>query len=630
MDGEDAPTPAGIAEEFPALEVLELLGRGGMGAVYKARQRALDRVVALKILRPGLDTDPGFGERFTREARALARLNHPGIVTLYEFGCTATGRFFILMEFVDGLNLRQLLAAGRLAPREALAIVPPLCDALQYAHDHGLVHRDIKPENILVDRLGRVKIADFGIARPVVLSATAGATTWTGPMLGTPAYMAPEQGAKPGQADHRVDLYAMGVVFYQMLTGELPERGQIVPPSQKVLLDVRIDAIVLRALEAEPQRRYGAANELKTDVETVAAMPQPESGLRAPERCASMAGGLLPACAVIAALTLLCGFLQFDAEHLSLQVASHFDLSGAPDGWAARSTHLLVMLVFGVAVPGCVVLTAYATRFLPSHLVSIPHAAHWLAPEHRAATQAWLVRASMWLAAILVAFFAALELAISLANRMQPVRLPLMFLAVPTLGLVAGVGLWIWRLRRRFGDVTAEPARATINGGPSRLARWCRPLTPWLVVFLFSASMMLPLHTAYLIMRSERVPPKASSGPVLDEELRGVVAGGEAWIALCDRGEGEASWRAAAKGFRAAITAEGWAQALAGVRVPLGEVKTRRLKSAQRETKVPGLPLGRHAILLFATDFSSGAGWTETLVLTRESDGWRAAGYWIK
>lgn len=276
------PSPAELAAEFPQLEIIQLLGRGGMGAVYKARQRDLDRLVALKILRPGLDADPGFAERFTREARALAQLNHPGIVTLYEFGKTPAGRYFILMEFVDGVNLRQLLEAGRLSPREALAIVPPLCDALQYAHDRGLVHRDIKPENLLIDRLGRIKIADFGIAKITTETTTGSASPasgighWSlnighsaeGGGGGTPAYMAPEQRTRPAAVDHRADLYALGVVLYQMLTGELPAAGQLQPPSTRVHLDVRLDEIVLRALEKDPARRYAAATEFKTQVET--------------------------------------------------------------------------------------------------------------------------------------------------------------------------------------------------------------------------------------------------------------------------------------------------------------------------------------------------------------------------
>src|ERR1039458_4484976 len=165
-----APAVAELAPMFPQLEILSLIGQGGMGAVYQARQKELDRIVALKILPPGIGQDAAFAERFTREAKALAKLNHPGIVTLYEFG-RADGLFYFLMEYVDGVSLRQLLNAGRVSPREALAIVPQICDALQYAHDQGIVHRDIKPENILLDRRGRVKVADFGLAKLVGPSA---------------------------------------------------------------------------------------------------------------------------------------------------------------------------------------------------------------------------------------------------------------------------------------------------------------------------------------------------------------------------------------------------------------------------------------------------------------------------
>src|ERR1035437_4123381 len=128
------PSVAELAAKFPLLEIFELIGKGGMGAVYRVRQKELDRVVALKILPPGIGDDPAFAGRFAREAKALAKLNHPGIVTLYEFGRT-DGLFYFLMEFVDGVSLRQLLNVGRVSPREALAIVPQICDALQYAHD---------------------------------------------------------------------------------------------------------------------------------------------------------------------------------------------------------------------------------------------------------------------------------------------------------------------------------------------------------------------------------------------------------------------------------------------------------------------------------------------------------------
>ena len=160
------PTHAELAAAFPQLEILELIGQGGMGFVFKARQPKLDRLVALKILPQSLAADPAFAERFTREGRVLARLNHPNIVTVHDFG-QADGFFYLLMEFVDGVNLRQAMKAGRFTPAQALAIVPKICEALQFAHNEGILHRDIKPENILLDAKGRVKIADFGIAKLV-------------------------------------------------------------------------------------------------------------------------------------------------------------------------------------------------------------------------------------------------------------------------------------------------------------------------------------------------------------------------------------------------------------------------------------------------------------------------------
>ena len=266
------PTPAELAPHFPDLEILELVGRGGMGVVYKARQKRLDRLVALKILSPKIGQDPAFAERFAREARAMAMLSHPHIVAVYDFGQT-DGLYYFLMEFVDGVNLRRLLDTGKLAPEEALAIVPQICDALQYAHDHGVVHRDIKPENILLDKEGRVKIADFGLAKLVGREAKDLTLTGAGQVMGTPHYMAPEQIEHPQEVDHRADIYSLGVVFYQMLTGELPI-GRFAPPSKKVQIDVRLDEVVLRALEKEPERRYQQASEIKTQVETIVTTPR--------------------------------------------------------------------------------------------------------------------------------------------------------------------------------------------------------------------------------------------------------------------------------------------------------------------------------------------------------------------
>jgi tRNA A-37 threonylcarbamoyl transferase component Bud32 len=272
------PTPAEIAGHFAQLEILECLGRGGMGMVYKARQPKLNRLVALKLLAPEKGDDPRFAERFEREAQALARLNHPNIVTVYDFGM-AGGRCYLLMEFVDGTSLRQLLQAGSLAPEQALAIVPRICDALQFAHDKGVVHRDIKPENVLLDKEGWVKIADFGIAKIIAPEGSERALTQDQQVMGTPHYMAPEQVEKPGRVDHRADIYSLGVVFYEMLTGELP-LGRFAPPSSRVRgiqVDVRLNKVVLHALEKEPDRRYQHASEVKTDVETIASSARTKS-----------------------------------------------------------------------------------------------------------------------------------------------------------------------------------------------------------------------------------------------------------------------------------------------------------------------------------------------------------------
>lgn len=268
------PTLEELAVAFPQLEILGLIGQGGMGFVFKTRQPKLERFVALKILPQSLAADPAFAERFTREGRALARLNHPNIVTIHDFG-EANGFFYLLMEYVDGVNLRQAMKVGKFTPDQALAIVPKICDALQFAHNEGILHRDIKPENILLDARGRVKIADFGIAK--ITGAESGRLydgsqqssdipNATG-IIGTPQYMAPEQIEHPKQADQRADVYSLGVVFYEMLTGELP-LGRFAPPSEKSTADPRLDEVVMRALEKEPERRTQSAGEMKTQVET--------------------------------------------------------------------------------------------------------------------------------------------------------------------------------------------------------------------------------------------------------------------------------------------------------------------------------------------------------------------------
>jgi serine/threonine protein kinase len=264
--------PETLAPHFPHLEILVCLGRGGMGVVYKARQKSLHRLVALKLLAPERVNDPSFAARFAKEAQALAALNHPHIVSVHDFG-QAGGFYYLIMEFVDGVNLRQLLQSKRLSPKEALSIVPPVCDALQCAHDHGIVHRDIKPENLLIDKTGVVKIADFGIAKIVGVSSDEKAATATSMSaeastvpLGTPEYTAPEQ--LNGKADHRADIYSLGVVLYEMLTGERPN-GKFLPFSRKINVDIRMDEVVLRALEEKPELRFATARDFRTQVEAL-------------------------------------------------------------------------------------------------------------------------------------------------------------------------------------------------------------------------------------------------------------------------------------------------------------------------------------------------------------------------
>ena len=271
--GEDETPPLGEGARLGKFEVVEYLGRGGMGFVYKARQAGLDRFVALKVLAPRLAASPEFAERFNREAKALASLSHPNIVQVHDYG-EENGLYFLVMEYVDGTSLRRVLSTQKLEAETALRYVPQICDALEYAHSQGVIHRDIKPENILLDRRGQLKIADFGLAKMASASpGTAGPgfaepgrhATVSGRVLGTPHYMAPEQVEDMSSVDHRADIYSLGVVFYEMLTGELP-LGRFPAPSQRVAVDVRFDEVVLKALEKEPEKRYQRASHLKTDV----------------------------------------------------------------------------------------------------------------------------------------------------------------------------------------------------------------------------------------------------------------------------------------------------------------------------------------------------------------------------
>jgi serine/threonine protein kinase len=267
------PTAEELAPFFPQFEIDSCLGRGGMGVVYKARQKSLERWVALKLLAPDRAADPAFARRFASEARTLAALSHPNIVAIHDFG-EAGGYFYLLMEYVEGESLRQLLTTKCPTPAEALAIVAPVCDALQCAHDRGIVHRDIKPENLLIDRSGTVKLADFGIARMMdEADAAGGGGNLTGirsaaPTLatGTPDYAAPEQLACAA-TDHRADIYSLGVVLHEMLTGERPAAGTVVAPSRRAQLAAPIEEMVLKALAQDPEQRFATVGELRSSIQ---------------------------------------------------------------------------------------------------------------------------------------------------------------------------------------------------------------------------------------------------------------------------------------------------------------------------------------------------------------------------
>ena len=261
------PTPAELQGLVSNLVVESLIGKGGMGAVYRAHQPHLGRTVALKVLRPELAQDAAFVARFARESRAMARLSHPNIVALFDSG-TSGGYAWMVLEYIAGATLRTVLEEGRLSPQEAMRLVPQLCAGLQYAHGQGVIHRDLKPENILIDENGQAHLADFGLAK-LDESAELPEITQPGQVLGTLHYIAPEQLAGDAAANHRVDIYALGVLIYEMLTGNLP-MGRFEPPSRRIAIDLRMDEVVLRSLERDPERRW----------QQVAQMTQVMEGIR--------------------------------------------------------------------------------------------------------------------------------------------------------------------------------------------------------------------------------------------------------------------------------------------------------------------------------------------------------------
>jgi serine/threonine-protein kinase len=353
----------------PGYELLQVLGRGGVGVVYKARQAGLNRLVALKMLLAGAHADPGQIGRFRREAEAVARIRHPHIVAVYDFGELDSCPYFSL-EYLPGGNLAGRLTAGPLPPREAAALVEPLARAVHFAHERGVVHRDLKPANVLLAEDGTPKVADFGLAK--MLGGDDGLTS-TGAVLGTPGYMAPEQ-ARGGSkaAGPAADLYALGAILYECLTGRPPFQGEtpLLTLAQVVIADPAppfrlqpgtprdLSAVCMKCLEKDPRRRYPSALALAEDLRRFLAGERTEARpTRRALRPAMWAAG-------VASAAVICVLLHFLNRWI-----------GA-DRWIAKPSSLLrqnwLPILFLLGLAGAVV--AYVSwpllgwvwrRFLP-------------------------------------------------------------------------------------------------------------------------------------------------------------------------------------------------------------------------------------------------------------------------
>ncbi|MDF1824756.1 MAG: protein kinase [Verrucomicrobiales bacterium] len=273
------PTVEELQQYLPQYEIESMLGHGGMGAVYRGRQAALQRPVAIKVLPETLvaeDDELQYVERFKLEARSMANMDHPAIISVHDFGQTAAGHLYFVMEFIDGMDIEQYIAAsgGQVDPDHAVAIVSHVLDALDYAHSKGILHRDIKPANVLINGEGRVKIADFGLAKEFGGEAAEMAgLTMTNMTMGTPDYIAPEALEMEVTPDHRADLYAVGVMLYRMLTGKLPRGMFKLPSEQNADIDHRFDDIISTAMENDPAVRFQSATEFRSRLDELQSAP---------------------------------------------------------------------------------------------------------------------------------------------------------------------------------------------------------------------------------------------------------------------------------------------------------------------------------------------------------------------
>jgi len=293
----EPPSPEELQALLPHYEITSILGRGGMGAVYKGRQTKLNRTVAIKLLPETFtkgEDELNFAKRFEQEAQAMANLDHPAIISVHDFGETANGQLYFVMEFVDGMDVHQYLQhhGDKLPQESALTITAHVLDALDYAHSHGIAHRDIKPANILLNHEGRVKIADFGLAKKFGDAATLStpALTLANVAVGTPDFVAPEALDSDQVPDHRADLYAVGVMLYQMLTGKLPRGNYLGPSELDAAIDERLDEIVGKAMAADPDHRYQSAAAVRADLDLV--LSHPLARVEAGERSGAIAAAV--------------------------------------------------------------------------------------------------------------------------------------------------------------------------------------------------------------------------------------------------------------------------------------------------------------------------------------------------
>ena len=287
VSGWSAPSAAGSARSSSPLEpgralgnryeILQLLGEGGMGAVYKARDRELDRLVALKVIRPELAQNADALHRFKQELILARQVTHRNVIRIFDLG-EADGVKFITMDYIDGRDLKSLLREkGKFPPAEAAGIIEQICRALEVAHMEGVIHRDLKPQNVMIDAQGKASVMDFGIARSMEIGS--GGMTQTGTLVGTPEYMSPEQ-AKGVKVDARSDLFSLGIIFYELLTGNSPYKAETAMeslykrtseparPPIELNSDIpqELNDIILHCLEIDKTKRFGSATEILEDL----------------------------------------------------------------------------------------------------------------------------------------------------------------------------------------------------------------------------------------------------------------------------------------------------------------------------------------------------------------------------